>query len=311
MSAFRVYLFREFTIQNDEIPFASIENRKAKELFAYLMLNSHRPHRREALMSLLWQESTTEKAQRNMRQVLWHLQHSFDETHSDDEQRVLLIDGEWLRLNPQIEFWCDVHQFQNAFRLVQDKSGLELESLVARDAQMAIDLYRGELLEGWEHYWCLVEREHLQNLFLMLLDKMMDYCEHSGRFEEGISYGVQALKIDVARERTYRRLMRAYALLGDRNTALRHYVQCTTALDHEYQLEPSSNTQELYAAILNGKQFSAGKSIRSQRIDQSPPVGKNVADLLEETIQILNDLEIGQRQIVNNIMTIARRLRHS
>ncbi len=64
-----------------------------------------------------------------------------------------------------------------------------------------MDLYRGDLLEGWYQEWCLFERERLQNAYMLMLDKLMGYCEAHSEYEQGLVYGDLILRLDHASER--------------------------------------------------------------------------------------------------------------
>jgi DNA-binding SARP family transcriptional activator len=104
-------------------------------------------------------------------------------------------------------------------------------------------------MEGCYQDWCLFERERLQNMYLEVLDKLMDYCEEHGEIENGLIYGTLVLRLDRARERTYRRLMRLYHLDGNRSEALRQYQRCEAALHEELDVSPSNRTKELLKQI--------------------------------------------------------------
>ena len=80
----------------------------------------------------------------------------------------------------------------------------------------AINLYQGNLLEGWYQNWCLIERERLQQMYFIMLEKLMDFCEAHGEWERGQMYGSQILRYDNAHEPTHHRLMRLYYLSKDR-----------------------------------------------------------------------------------------------
>ena len=177
MAVLRVHLFRDFSIELDGAGLSGLENRKFKELLAFLLVYHARPHRREALMNLLWKDASAEKSRRNMRQLLWQLQHYFDFWFVDPAQRLLLVEGEWLRVNPQAAIWCDVSHFLAVYRRVQGQEGYELTHQLAQELRETVNLYRGGLLEGCYQDWCVIERENLQNVYMMMLDKLMDYCE--------------------------------------------------------------------------------------------------------------------------------------
>ncbi|MCA9875114.1 MAG: bacterial transcriptional activator domain-containing protein, partial [Anaerolineales bacterium] len=106
-----------------------------------------------------------------------------------------------------------------------------------------------DLLEGWYQDWCLFERERYQQMLLLMLDKLMAHCESCGAYEAGIVYGMQILRYDLARERTYRQLMRLFYLAGDRTGALRQYERCTAVLRNELGVKPSTSTEQLRAQV--------------------------------------------------------------
>lgn len=81
-------------------------------------------------------------------------------------------------------------------------------STKVKEMKEAIDLYRADLLEGRYQDWCLIERERFQNLYLMMLGKLISHCEEEKEYEAGLEYGERILKMDRAHERTYRKMMR-------------------------------------------------------------------------------------------------------
>jgi DNA-binding SARP family transcriptional activator len=87
-------------------------------------------------------------------------------------------------------------------------------------------------------------------MYLIMLEKLMLYCESQGQYESGISYGVAALRRDRARERTHRRLIRLHYLSGNRSEALRQYQRCVQALREELGVGPARSTVRLYGQVL-------------------------------------------------------------
>jgi DNA-binding SARP family transcriptional activator len=139
--------------------------------------------------------------------------------------------------------------FDEALARVRGIPGQALEPAHAAVLEEAVQLYRGDLLEGWYQDWCLYERERLQNVYLDMLDKLMAYCEAHQQYEAGAEYGAKILRCDRARERTHWRLMRLRYLAGDRAGALRQYERCVAALDQELGVRPSQRTVALCEQI--------------------------------------------------------------
>jgi DNA-binding SARP family transcriptional activator len=263
----RVFLFGKFRAQLGEQVLTGLKASRVQELFCYLLLNRDRPHPRETLAGLLWGDTTTAQSKAYLRKALWQLQAGLDSQTELISGDILVVDADWVQINPRTGLWLDVAEFEQAFALVQGIPDRELESRHVQTLRDALDLYQGDLLEGWYQDWCLYERERLQNLYLTMLDKLMGYCEiHHDReehYEIGVIYGTLILRCDRARERTHRRLMRLHYLAGNRTAALRQYELCVAALKEELGVEPSRRTTALC------------EQIRADKLDApAPALGK-------------------------------------
>src|SRR5262249_23666973 len=196
-------------------------------LFCYLMIHRAPLHQREHLAEMLWCDSPKSTAMKNLRQTLWQLQRKFVSQQNGSSYQLFSSDSEWLSLHPDLEMWTDVREFEKASECLRGPS--ELNDACAQILQHAVQLYQGDLLEGWYQDWCLYERERLQNLYLSILNKLISYCEKHKEYEAGIRYGERMLKYDFAGERTHQQMMRLKHLSGDRTGALRQYEQCVKA----------------------------------------------------------------------------------
>lgn len=308
MSTLRIHLFGKFCVRRNQHVLEGFEARKVQELFCYLLL--HRDHSlpRETLASLLWPDTTTIQSKKSLRQTLWQLQSALGSQNEPVNDRVLLVEPDWVQLNSQADLWLDVAVLEQAFTMVQKLPGHELDSTKAQMLQDAAQLYQGPLLEGWYHDWCLYERERLQSMYLALLDKLMSYCEVHQDYETGLLYGMRIMCYDRARERTHRRLMRLHYLSGDRAAALRQYEQCAAALDEELGVGPSKNTIALY------------EQIQADRLDIAEPVmtpsGSNalessappLLEVLGQLTQLQDVLCNLQNQVQQSIQTVEQAL---
>lgn len=249
MFVLRIYLFGKFCVWRNEQVLDGFDARKVQELFCYLLL--HRDHSlpRETLASLLWPDTTTVQSKKNLRHTFWQLQSALGSQNEHVNDRILLVEPDWVQLNPEVALWLDVAVFEQAYNLAQKTPGQELNSSQAKMLQDTVQLYQAPLLEGWYQDWCLWERERLQSIYLSMLDKLMSYCEVHRDYETSLLYGMRIMSYDRARERTHRRMMRLYYLTGDRAEALRQYERCAAALEDELGIQPSKSTGALYKQI--------------------------------------------------------------
>ena len=260
MSTLKFRLFGKFSVERDTQVVKGLDSGKEQELLSYLLVRRDRSHPREALASLFWGDSSTEKSKKYLRQALWHLQAGL-ETRDHASPRVLLVQHDWVQLNWQGGLWLDVAVLEHAFEATQSVPGKQLDKPSAELLKDAVKLYKGELLDGCYHDWCLFERERLQNMYLCMLDKLMGHCEQHQEYEAGLGYGSTILRYDRASERTYRRLMHLQYRIGDRTGALRQYERCVRALDEELGVKPERRTRAVY------------EYIRADELDKVKPTG--------------------------------------
>jgi DNA-binding SARP family transcriptional activator len=249
MSVLHVFLFGKLRMRRGRLTLYGPDKPKVRGLFCYLLLYRDRPHPREYLASVLWDDTHTDQPNRNLRKTLWQLRTALDSQSDHLSERLLLVEPEWLQVNPEADLWLDVAAFEQAFNHVQGTPGKELDSRDVQALQGAVDLYQGGLQESWYQDWYLYERERFQHMYLIMLDKLMGYCEAHGDYEAGLAYGTRILRYERARERTHRRLMRLHYLAGDRTAALRQYLRCMQTLDEELGVRPAGRTATLYQQI--------------------------------------------------------------
>lgn len=246
MSALTVRLFGKLTVSRDGGELAGLEACKAQELLCYLLVH-RRPHAREALACLLWEDAPAEKAKKYLRQALWQLQAVLDAA-AGDGRPALRAEHDWVQIDERADLWLDVEVFERAFASTEGHAGA-LSRAQRDELSSAVALYRGDLLEGCYRDWCLYERERLQNAYLLMLDRLLGDCEAGGDYESGRRYGALILRHDRAREGTHRRLMRLHHAAGERTEALRQYERCAAALSEELGVAPDRRTEALYRRI--------------------------------------------------------------
>ena len=249
MGVLHISLFGRLDVRHGQEALTGLQARRVQELFCYLLLYRDRPHPREALAHLLWDERHTESPTRCLRKALWQLRSALDSHAELLSERMLRVEPDWIQFNPHADVWLDVAQFEQAFRDVQHLRGFDLGDQGVRRLQDAVRLYRGGLQESWYQDWYLYERARFQHLYLIMLDKLMEHSEAYGRFAAGLAYGTLILDCERARERTHRRLMRLHYQAGDRTAALRQYELCLSALDQELGVGPGRRTEALCQQI--------------------------------------------------------------
>ena len=209
---------------------------KRVALLAYLAAATpRRLHRRDSLLALFWPELDQEHARAALRQALHGLRHALGDgvlvTRGDED---IGLDAERIR--------CDVVEFARAAE-------------VGRLAD-ALDLYRGDLLEGFFirgapefEQWLEDERARLKAVALRSATQLAERTEGHGDLAEAAQWSRRALRIAPLDEPALRRLMKTLDRLGDRAGALEAYETFANRLTAELEADPAPETRALAGAV--------------------------------------------------------------
>ena len=247
MADWTIQLFGKPSIQCQGKYWVKPESNIAQEIFLFLLSHRRTIHSRESLASLLWSECSTEQSKKNLRQTLWRLR-SCDALPVEMKHSLLIsIDKDHIQLNPAFDSWVDTEVFEEIYR--EFKARPNVDEALAQRLREAAQLYRGSFLEGYWHDWCLFERERFQNMYLVMMDKLIEWCISQRNFEDGLDYGEKILERDPASERAHQQMMRLHHLSGNRTAALRQFERCVRHLREELDVNPSASTLTILAQI--------------------------------------------------------------
>jgi DNA-binding SARP family transcriptional activator len=126
---------------------ARLESDKARALLAFLAVEADHPHRREALIGLLWPEAPEPAARHNLRQALFNLRQAIGDPAA--QPPYLLISRDDIQFNPASDFELDVARFSThlAARAGHAHPRAETCAVCATHLRQAVDLYRGRFLQ--------------------------------------------------------------------------------------------------------------------------------------------------------------------
>ena len=186
--------------------------------------------RRDELLATFWPDLDTGHARASLRRALYFLRQELGEG-------VVVGRGEELGVLPAA-LWCDV----TAFR----------EAIAAREWARALELYRGDLLQGMfiagadeAERWLERERGALR----AAAGEAAGVLATSAGGWEAVEWSRRALALSPCEDASVQRLMRQLADLGDRAGALRGYQEFAQRLRADLDLEPDGATAGLASKI--------------------------------------------------------------
>jgi DNA-binding SARP family transcriptional activator len=258
-----------FDLSVDGQPITSIDAPRLQSLLAYLVLNLDAGQPRERLAFLFWPDSEGSQARTNLRQALHLLRRALP-----DSERFLKSDARVVRWRADAPFLLDVAEFE---RLVS-RAGEEREAGVRKSEREALEravaTYAGDLLPDSYDEWIDPERERLREAFLGAAERLAELLELERDYRAAIPWTRRLLDRDPLNESSCQRLMRLYALAGDRAGALRVYHGYATALAREAGVEPSAATRDAYERLLEPIAPPTPREVASPTVGASPLVGR-------------------------------------
>jgi DNA-binding SARP family transcriptional activator len=218
----------------------TLPTKKIQAFLAYLALPPGREHARDKLAALLWGDLSQRHARHSLRQALFALRQAVEPVRP----ACLRVDGATIALSAEAVN-VDATTFE---RLVGERTPEALGH--------AVELYRGGLLDGLTlqeppfEEWLMAERERLGELAVEAFAALLAFQRAAGAVEAALQTGLRLIALDPLQEPVHRTLMRLYAQLGRRGSALHQYQLCVAVLQRELGVEPEDETKQLYQEIL-------------------------------------------------------------
>ena len=125
-------------------------------LLTYLVLKRSAPQPRRRLAFLLWPDSSEAQARANLRKLLHQLQQALPGAN-----RYLRVDTQTIQWRAEASFTLDVGDFEQALERAAAAAYSDEPAAERPALELAVRVYRGELLPSCYDEWLMPERERL------------------------------------------------------------------------------------------------------------------------------------------------------
>lgn len=258
---YRVELLGGLRIQTGQQGITRLESRKAGALLACLALHPGRAFPRDTLAEWLWPDEDPEATRGRLRQALTALRRVL-EPDGTPPGTFLIADRSLVRLASGV-LTTDVAEFEGSLR----EAGRQADPAArARGLRRAVEIYHGELLDGYDEPWAEAERGRLGEAYLGALGRLAEAQQEAGELDSAIETARRLIALDPVREQSHCRLMRLYAAAGRASEALRQYRELERVLCQELDARPSAAARELI------ERLQAGAEISEAKATENPPL---------------------------------------
>jgi DNA-binding SARP family transcriptional activator len=266
------YLLGDYRLIFNEKRKISLPTKRARSLFAYLLINTGQWSFREILPNEIWAKcyGDPKKALRN---ELWVIRSALANAGLDPDSLIEYGTGT-LRIPKSANIWVDALELSKILPTLPNPGGLT----------EVIDLYRGEFMPGHYDEWTHLPREIYRQKYLSLLECSMLHFQEQENWDQAIVIASHLVNSDPILEFGHRSLMLYYYKKGNRAAAIRQYSLCRDILRRELQIQPMKDTIGLYHSILAENNYSTSKYVlNSRRTALNTKSNTNIKEQLAET----------------------------
>ena len=216
---------------------------KARELFAFLIHNLHKPVLKDVILELLWPEMEIDKAMTQLYSTIYQIRKTLEmldlEIAISSKNNCYQLDLDGTKL--------DVVEWESQLdRLLADQEADVLQ------LNHTIQLYQGDYLADHDYLWAEGERERLRAKWLELVTKTVEKFIVKEDITAAIALYHRVQKQYAYLDEVYFMLMQLYHQLGERNAVIQQYEKLVHMLDEEFGLEPSALIKNWYVEWKKG-----------------------------------------------------------
>jgi len=222
---------------------------KAKELFLYLLC-TNKGRTSEQIAAALWPDLSPAKAIGNFHVNLYRARRAVL------PNLFILEDGKY-KINRNIRIWLDVTEFENKLNLAFNPR-CENELRVA-SLEQAIELYRGDFMDGFFSEWVLEYRRELEDRYIRALSVLARIKSENREYDSAIELMVKAIKVNQFNEEAYCKIIEWQMTKGDKTSAITTYHRYLDQIVREMDISPSPKIQSLHQNMLKEEDGSKGK----------------------------------------------------
>lgn len=208
----------------------SFPYKKSEALFYYVCI--HKKITREEAINMFWGDTNEDTGRKNLRDALYKIKTSIDEN-------IFTQSKSMIEFSNNIIFHIDVDEISES---------------------NAVNLYKGDFLCNFSvkncyefENWIQEQRNHYKEIYLKSIRNKVNELLSISDFNSIDKYGSILIKNDPYNEKTYRYLMKIYALSEDYNKAIKLYHELLSVLKNDLGVEPELKTKKIYKEILELK----------------------------------------------------------
>lgn len=222
------------------------------ELLAFLITHPGRPHARSILANMFWPDLLEAQARQYLNTHISRLRQLI---HSESIS-YFLTDKQTIEFNSVAPFYLDIADLEQYVALIKNQNGVEITALsfeMVICLQRAIELYRGDFMEGYYSEWCCKVRDELNEKYMFILEKLSMAHLARAEYSAALSTARQLTYENPLREDGHYILIQVNIQMGRVMDALAQYHRYEDIWRNELKLSPSERMKNLSLNLKGGR----------------------------------------------------------
>jgi DNA-binding SARP family transcriptional activator len=260
-----IQLLGDFHISFNGQPIESFGTTRLQSILAYLLLHHDIPQPRRRLAYLFWPDSNESSARNNLRQLIYQLRQALP-----DPERFLTSDANTIGWKLDSDQILDVAVLEQALEQASAAEKQQNPDLQRYPLEQAAQTFHGTLLPDCYDEWITPERERIQSMVVIALQKLIALQEQRRDYSAAIHTGQILLRMDPLDENIYFLLMRLHRQNYDPAGAVRIYQTARETLERELGISPGPILQQAFEQIQQTESVEKdGRKTASPSLHQS------------------------------------------
>lgn len=236
-----------FMVTLDHLPVPLGSSRRTRVLLAYLIDRGGVPVPRDVLMDVFWPDSTPAAARNSLHVAMCAVRKALATAWPGP---VIERRGDVYQLSDQVELWSDIAEVDRRCELGATAAAAGRLEEAIEEYEAARALYGGEYLADDPYLeWAQERREDARLRALACAEQLSELHLELGNVRETVALCTHVLREEPCHEAVARRLMVAYARLGQPHMALRQYERIVHELHRDLGVAAAPETDALAGAI--------------------------------------------------------------
>ncbi len=276
---YRCKLLGSFCIETSgaQIDLTEKLGNQLSSIFAFMLCNHNQLISKEKIIDTFWPDS--ENPGNALKYAIFRLRKSLAEIDGIDEEWIV-TGNKGYQIQPELSFSLDIEEFENYISVAKQSEDIEVY-------QKAIDLYRGNLLEGIESEWIDVDRGYYKSIALQACNTLSSYYLENKKVKEAIKAAEKGLSYDELDEQLIASYLKGLIQDKKYNQAMTYYQFINKKYKEKLGMSLDNIAGEKFTAILSSQGKATFDEKEKQYIRQEKMM-MSASGPLEVDIHALN-----------------------